>query len=46
MPNHKVYKNVYLEKIRSVVQKIIMSYANLIVLIHIILNYKTPALLV
>jgi hypothetical protein len=34
MPNHKLFKNVCLEKIRSVLQWIVMSQTNLIVLIY------------
>jgi hypothetical protein len=37
MSYHKLYKNVYLEKIRSVVQYIVMSQTDLSVLKHIMM---------
>jgi hypothetical protein len=36
MPNHKLSKNVCLEKIRSVVRQITVSNTNLTVLIHML----------
>jgi hypothetical protein len=37
MPNHKPSKNVCLEKIRSVVQQIMMWQANIVVLIYVMI---------
>jgi len=41
MSNHKLYKNVYLEKIRSVVQYIVMSQTDLTLkFVHQQINFR------
>jgi len=39
MPKHKLSKGIYLKKILSVVQEIMMSQTNLTVLIYIYIRY-------